>query len=308
MADARDTDRAVKGRLRLAVVLTAVIFIAELAGGYLTNSLALISDAMHVLMDVVALSLSLFAIYISALPPTETRTYGLHRVEVFVSFINGASLVVISLFIFYKSYMRFLDPPEVESTGMLVVAVVGLVVNVVVALWLHGFARTDLNVKSAFLHVIGDAAASVGVIAAAVVMSFTGFNAIDPLISAGIGLIILWGSTRVVLEASHILLEGVPRGIELNEVVEDIRSVEGVIGVHSLNIWSICHNIHALSAHVEIDGRYVDRQGVILRDINERLAERYHIFYTTLQVECARCEEGAGVLRSMVHNNEHRFP
>ncbi len=148
---------------------------------------------MHVLMDVVALSLNLFAIYISALPPTEIMTYGLHRVEVFVSFINGASLVVISLFIFYKSYMRFLDPPEVESTGMLVVAVVGLVVNVVVALGLHGFARTDLNVKSAFLHVIGDAAASVGVIAAAVVMSFTGFNAIDPLISAGIGLIILWG-------------------------------------------------------------------------------------------------------------------
>ena len=151
MADVRYTDRAIKGRLRLAVVLTAVIFIAELAGVYLINSLAFVSDAMHVLMDVVALSLGLFAIYISALPPAETMAYGLHRVEVFVSFINGASLVVVSLFIFYKAYMRFLDPPEVESTGMLVVAVVGLVVNVVVALWLHGFARTDLNVKSALL-------------------------------------------------------------------------------------------------------------------------------------------------------------
>jgi len=298
-------DGQVKKRLGLAVKLTAIIFVAELVGGYLTNSLALISDAMHVLMDMVALSLSFFAIYISAQPPTETRTYGMHRAEVFVSFLNGASLVIVALFIMYKAYFRFLNPAEVEGIGMLVIAVIGLIVNVVVAFWLHDFAKDDLNVKSAFLHVIGDLAASVGVIVAAIVIAFTGWNAIDPLISVLIGVVILFGSGRIVLEASHILLEGVPRGIEFGDVVGDITSVEGVTGVHSINIWSICHNINALSAHVDVDEEHLPRHFEILHEINLRLAEKHHISYTTVQIECTKCEDCGGVLRTIEHS-EHK--
>lgn len=298
-------DATIKNRLGLAVKLTAIIFVAELVGGYLTNSLALISDAMHVLMDMIALSLSFFAIYIAAQPPTETRTYGMHRAEVFVSFLNGASLVVVSLFIMYKAYFRFLNPTEVAGVGMLIIAVIGLIVNVIVAFWLHDFAKDDLNVKSAFLHVIGDLAASVGVIVAAVVISFTGWNTIDPLISVLIGVVILFGSGRIVLEASHILLEGVPRGIEFGAVVEDITSVDGVTGVHSMNIWSICHNINALSAHVDVDEEHLPRHSEILKEINLRLAEKYHISYTTIQVECSRCEDCGGVLRTIEHS-EHK--
>jgi len=301
-------DSQVKKRLSLAVKLTAIIFVAELVGGYMTNSLALISDAMHVFMDMVALSLSFFAIFISAQPPTETRTYGMHRAEVFVSFLNGASLVLVSIFIIYKAYFRFLNPAEVEGIGMLVIAVIGLIVNVLVAFWLHDFAKDDLNVKSAFLHVVGDLAASVGVIIAAIVISFTGWNTIDPLISVLIGVIILYGSGRIVLEASHILLEGVPRGIEFSDVLEDITSVKGVTGVHNMNIWSICHNINALSAHVGVDERRLEGHAKILAEINEMLAEKHHISYTTVQIECSRCDDCGGVLREVKHSErrEHK--
>lgn len=302
------SDMELRRRLRLAIGFTVVVFFAELVGGYLTNSFALLSDSAHVFMDALALFLTLSALYICELPSTENRTYGLHRVEVFVAFLNGLTVFAVAVFILYRAYLRFLNPPAVESTGMLIVAVFGLLVNLAVARWLHGFAKSDLNVRSAFLHVVGDAAASVGVIAGAIIIHFTGAYIADPIVSAGIGCVILWGSLRIILEASHILLEGVPRSIDLNDVVKDITSFPGVSGLHSLHIWSICHNVNALSAHVDVDARYAFSRGEILKKINERLAERYSIFYTTLQVECPGCEgrsEGE-VLRTMAHRDNRR--
>lgn len=284
-----DIDSALKSRLILSIALTAVIFVTELVGGYLTNSLALISDAAHVFMDVFALSLSLFAIYISEMPPSETRTWGLHRVEVFVSFINSLVLFLLTLFIFYEAYHRFLSPEPVKSAGMMVVAVIGLAVNLVVALWLRHFAVSDLNIRSAFIHVVGDAAASVGVIIGAVVIYYTGWFQADPLISVLIGLIIVSGAYRIIKESSHILLEGVPRDIDFNRVMEDIKSANGISSVHSLHIWSICHNVYALSAHLDIIPTQRWRMGEIFDEINEKLADNYHIFYTTLQAECSGC-------------------
>ncbi|MBI5588658.1 MAG: cation transporter [Deltaproteobacteria bacterium] len=284
-----DIDRALKGRLRLSIALTAVIFIVELVGGYLTNSLALISDAAHVFMDVFALSLSWFAIYISEMPPSETRTWGLHRVEVFVSFINSVVLFLLTIFISYEAYRRFLSPEPVKSVGMMVVAVVGLVVNLVVVLWLRRYAESDMNIQSAFIHVVGDAAASVGVIIGAIVIYFTGWFPVDPLISVLICLIIFSGAYRIIKESSHILLEGVPKDIDFNRVMEDIKSAKGISGVHSLHIWSICHNVYALSAHLDIEPAQRWRMGEIFDEINEKLAENYHIFYTTLQAECSGC-------------------
>lgn len=295
-----DVDFELKRRLKLAAMLTAVIFLAELIGGYLTNSLALMADALHMLMDVGALSMSFFALHISAMPPTEKRTFGLHRAEVFAAFINGATLVIISLFIFYKAFGRLVSPPEVQSTGMLVVAVIGLVVNLIVAMWLMRYATKDLNVRSAFLHVVGDAAASVGVIAAAVIIGYTGIYAVDPLVSIAIGVIILYGAWRIVRESSHILLEGVPSDVDFSGVLADIKSIEGVEGVHSLHIWSICHNINALSAHVDAKGAGAGLKARIVKETNERLAEKHHIFYTTLQIECPGCLDN-GTLRKIVH-------
>jgi cobalt-zinc-cadmium efflux system protein len=183
---------------------------------------------------------------------------------------------------------------------MLIIAVIGLVVNVIVAFWLESHAKHDLNVRSAFYHVIGDAIASAGVIVAAIIIHFTGFYYVDTIISALIGLIIINGASRIVDESTHILLEGVPREIELPEVVEAVTSVKGVEGVHSVHIWSICHNLYSMSAHVDMGPE--DRDSAALGEINEILAERFHIFYTTLQVECAGCETGT-VLRNLTHKS-----
>lgn len=296
-----EADETLTGRLKFAIFLTGGIFVAEVIGGWLTNSLALMSDAAHVFMDVFALGLSLFAIRIAHLPPTEKRTFGLHRAEVFVAFVNSLLLVIVTIFIFYKAATRLMDPQPVESTGMLVVAAIGLVVNLVVAARLHSFAEKDLNIKSAFLHVAGDAAASVGVIIGAVVIHFTGWVLIDPIVSLLIGLVIIFGAWRILRDSSHILLEGVPKDVDLNTVLESIRSVEGVTNVHSLHIWSICHNVYALSAHVDIVPAQKWRTGEIFSQINEKLAEPHHIFYTTLQAECTGCDR-ADVLRRLAHS------
>jgi cobalt-zinc-cadmium efflux system protein len=288
-AHSRDLDARIKKRLIVSIALTGVIFLAEFIGGLYTNSLALMSDAAHVFMDVFALALSFFAIYISEMPPTEKRTYGLHRVEVFVSFINSLALLLISAFIFYKGAVRFFSPEPVESVGVLVVAAIGLVVNLIVARWLHHYAQHDLNVKSAFIHVVGDAAASVGVIISAVIIYYTGWYQADPIISMLICLIIVNGAVKIIRESSHILLEGVPREIELNKVREVILAPEGVTSVHSLHVWSICHNVYALSAHIDIVPTQRWRMGEIFSEINEVLAHDHHIFYTTLQAECSGC-------------------
>lgn len=283
-----DIDRSLKKRLLISILVTGFIFFAELIGGYLTNSLALMSDAAHVFMDVFALTLSWFAIYISQMPPSETRTYGLHRVEVFVSFINSFVLVLITLFIFYQAYLRLFSPEPIESIGMMAVAVIGLIVNIGVALWLSHYAASDLNIKSAFIHVLGDAAASVGVIIGAAVIYFTNWYPVDPLISILIGGIIVFGAFGIMKESSHILLEGVPKDIDYSHIMEDIKGTEGILSVHSLHIWSICHNVYALSAHLDIIPTQRWRMGEIFSEINEKLSE-HHIYYTTLQAECSGC-------------------
>ncbi|MBI5888901.1 MAG: cation transporter [Deltaproteobacteria bacterium] len=299
-AAGRGADALLKRRLLVSTGLTCVVLAAELAGGYFFNSLALMSDAAHVFMDALTLFLSWFALHISEMPPTEKRTFGLHRVEVFVSFINSLSLILITIFIFYMAYGRLSLPEPVDSVGTFIVAAVGLTANLVVAMWLMRYTASDLNVKSAFLHVIGDAAASVGVIIAAVIIYYTGWYLADPLISVLIGLIIVFGAYGIMRDSSHILLEGVPKGIELSRVAADIKAVEGVMGMHSIHIWSICHNVYALSAHIDIEPMQRRRMAEIFEAVNERLAQSHHIFYTTLQAECSGCDNG-DMLRRLTH-------
>ena len=194
-----DFDRGLKEKFRFAVILTACIFLMELIGGLWSNSLALLSDSAHVFMDLFALALSWFALYISSFPPSDTRTYGWHRSEVFASFINGISLFVVSGVIFYEAYERIISPPHVKSTGLRVVASIGLVANIIVAAKLKEHSHDDLNVRSAFIHVLGDALASVGVIIGGVIIYFTGLFVVDPIISVLIGLILIVGSTIIIM-------------------------------------------------------------------------------------------------------------
>ncbi len=298
-------ERRLKSKLAFAIVLTGIIFFVELVGGYLTNSLALMTDAAHVFLDVFALGLTLFAIHISELAPTEKRTYGLHRVEVFVSFINSITLLIVTLFVFYSAYKRILAPREVEGLGMFIVAVVGLGVNLLVAVWLAPLSTTDLNIKSAFLHVAGDAAASVGVILAALIIYYTGWTTVDPLISISICVVLLYGVARILRDSSNILLEGVPPEVDITAVVRDMTSTQGVESVHDLHIWSICHNVFAMSAHIDIIKNERWRMGEIYKELNENLARDHHIFYTTLQAECIGCTS-QGLFGSVSHRGrEH---
>ena len=298
-----DFDKGLKGKFRFAVILTACIFLMELFGGLWSNSLALLSDSAHVFMDLFALALSWFALYISSFPPSDTRTYGWHRSEVFASFINGISLFVVSGVIFYEAYERIISPPHVKSTGMLVVASIGLVANIIVAAKLKEHSHDDLNVRSAFLHVLGDALASVGVIIGGIIIYFTGLFVVDPIISVFIGLILIVGATRIILESSHILLEGVPKGIDINKVAETIKAIDDVKGLHSLHIWSICSNLYALSAHVEIDDKASNRQKSILQKIKEKLTHDFHISHTTLQIECEECT-GDDLIKPINHSHK----
>jgi cobalt-zinc-cadmium efflux system protein len=282
-------DKSIASRFKYAILLTMLTLVAEVAGGIWTNSLALLSDAAHVFLDLFALFLSLAAIKLAAFPASDTRTFGWHRVEVFASFINGASVFLIAIGIFYEAWGRLFKPEEVKSLPMFIIAAVGLVMNLVAASALHHHSHDDLNVRSAFLHVIGDAAASVGVIIGGVVIYFTHMFILDAIISIGIGFVIFWGAWRVLRESAHILLEGAPRGMSTVEVVDAIRTVPGVNNVHHLNIWTICSHILAMSAHVDIKPESKANQAGVLRDIEELLLRRYHISHTTLQVECTMC-------------------
>jgi cobalt-zinc-cadmium efflux system protein len=284
-------DQSIAGRFKFAIFLTAATLVAELAGGLWTNSLALLSDAAHVFLDLFALLLSLAAIKLSSYPASDTRTFGWHRMEVFASFINGSTVFLIAAIICYEALGRVYQPEAVKSLPMMLIAAIGLAMNVFAAGALHSHSHDDLNVRSAFLHMIGDAAASVGVIIGGIVMYFTSWYLLDALISVGIGFVIFWGSWRVVRESLHILLEGVPRGMDVNQVSDAIRAVEGVEEVHHVNIWTICSHINALSAHVVVPATFRGEQGGMLRKIEERLFERFHISHTTLQLESTRCVE-----------------
>ncbi|GFO53192.1 cation transporter [Geomonas sp. Red276] len=288
-------DQSIAGRFKYAILLTGATLVAELAGGMWTNSLALLSDAAHVFLDLFALLLSLGAIKLASYPASDTRTFGWHRTEVFASLINGTTVFLIAGIICYEAFGRMVRPEEIKSLPMMIIAAVGLAMNLFAAGALHGHSHDDLNVRSAFLHMIGDAAASVGVIVGGIIMYFSNWYVLDAIISVGIGFVIFWGSWRVIREAVHILLEGVPKGVDMNQVSAAIKEVDGVEEVHHVNIWTICSHIIALSGHVVVPASFKGEHGKMLRNIEERLFERFHISHTTLQVESVRCTDAQAI-------------
>jgi cobalt-zinc-cadmium efflux system protein len=277
-----------KKSLKIAIVLTAVIFFAEVAGGLLSGSLALLSDAAHMLQDVVALLLSLGAILIAERLPTPSRTFGYHRVEIAAAALNGIALIVASIVIIHAALARFSHPSPINSTVMFAVAVVGLIANLAAMYVLHG--SHDLNVKSAFLHVLGDTLSSVAVIVAAIWIAFTGQTVVDPLLSIAIALLIMVSSLSLLRDAFSILLQFAPRNVSTEEVIRDIESVEGVDGVHNVHLWSLCSNINVLDAHVYCCETDLHRLEEIKKEIKHRL-EKYRIGHSTLEFECHECKD-----------------
>ncbi|HEY9205946.1 MAG TPA: cation diffusion facilitator family transporter [Candidatus Methanoperedens sp.] len=273
--------------LKIAIFLTMLIFFLEVAGGVIANSLALLSDAAHVFMDVVALVLAYGAIKISARPSNRNVTFGYHRFEIFAAFINGVTIIGIAFFIFYEAYGRILEPPSVKGFEVLIIATIGMVINAWAALKLHG--HHDLNVKGAYLHVLGDALASVAVIAGAIIIIFTGRTIVDPLLSILIGLMLIYGAVKLVFGSTRILLEFAPKHVDAETLAGVMMEIDGVKGVHDIHIWSICSNIHAMSAHVLVDGIHVQQTEILISKISEIVKDRFRILHTTLQFECAEC-------------------
>lgn len=270
-------------RLKLAMAITGVYFAAEVIGGFVTNSLALLSDAGHMFSDIAALAMSLFAFQMARRPATMKRTYGYHRLEILAALINGLSLWLIVGVIFTAAYNRFFDPPEVQSEGMLIVASLGLAVNIAAGVILYGSHHESLNIHGAFLHVLGDALASLGAIFAGLVMLFTGWYLADPLVSVFIGLLILYSSWNLIRESVSILMQSVPKGIDLEEVRMAIERIQGVQKVHDLHVWAVTSGIFTLSAHAVTDGNE-DFQRV-LNEIEGMLRDRFRIEHTTVQLE-----------------------
>ncbi len=277
--------RAGRRPLVIALAITALFLVAEVVGGLLTGSLALLADAGHMATDVAALALSLFAAWLARRPATPERSFGFLRAEVLAALVNAATLIAIAFFIFWEAFERLGAPPEVDSGPMLAVAVAGLAANAAAAWTLSrgGGHAHDLNTRGAFLHVVGDLLGSLGAIAAALVMLATGWYLADPLLSAGIGLLILWSSWRLLRESVDVLLEATPAQIASEEVREALVAVDGVTGVHDLHIWTVTSGLIALSSHVEVSG--ARPWEAVLRDITATLRERFGIAHVTLQPE-----------------------
>jgi len=278
--------------LKITLILVLIIMVAEIIGGIISNSLGLISDAGHMLTDALSLGLSLFAINLARRPATPTRTFGYYRAEIMAALANGSILILVSAFIFYEAYRRFTKLPAVKSPLMLVIAIIGLIANLIGLFLLRRGSRNSINVRAAFWHVIGDTLSSFGVIIAAVIIYFTKWYIADPILAVVIGIVILWGAIRIVRESANILLESVPEHAEMEKVTAAVKSIPGVKDLHDVHIWTITSGIYALSAHVSIDDQMVSQSCDILTQINGVLAENYNITHTTLQLECESCPTG----------------
>ena len=274
--------------LRIALAVTILFLLVEIAGGFLSGSLALLSDAGHMFSDVLSLLLSLAAITIATQLPTKARTYGYHRVEIFVAFINSLVLIGVSAGIVYEAWLRFLHPSPIEGGLMFFIALVGLVANASIVWLLHG--SRDLNIRSAFLHVVGDTLSSVAVMVAAGWITLTGQVVVDPVLSGIIAVVIIISAFRILRETVAILLQFTPRDVDFDAVVRDMTSVQGVDNVHHVHLWSLCSNVNVLDAHVYTCEQDVEKIEVMKREIKERL-KKYRILHSTLEFECEKCEE-----------------
>ncbi len=296
-------EAVVSGRLRKAFFLTLLILAVELAGGLWSHSLALLSDAGHVTTDIFALGLAWFAVKQTERPADDVRSYGYHRAGILAAMANGATLIVLVFVIGWEAAQRFAHPEPVQGGIVIVSALVGVAVNSYVALSFRQ-QGSNLNIRAAVLHAIGDLVASIGVIVAGVIIIFTGWLFVDPLVSVFIAALIGWNAFKIVGETLNILLEGSPRGMDVSAIREAISGVKGVTGLHDLHVWSISSENMALSAHIVVEDQSLADSEHLMRELESTLCERFAIGHTTVQVEfCHPCVGEADHLAE--HNHPH---
>jgi len=277
-------------RLLIALAITLAFVGVEAAAGWLANSLALLTDAAHNVTDVLALGLSWYALRLATRPSSSGKTYGYHRAGILIALLNSTTLVVIALGIFYEGISRLFAPPHVQEIVLIGVGAVAFAVNLGTALLVRGENQHDVNVRSSFIHLASDAAATLGAVLAGIVIHFTGWFALDAVVSLIIGGLIVWNGWKIIAVTVQILMENTPREIDMERLVHDIEQVEGVRGVHDVHAWSITQEMRAFSAHVLTDDVPISVGARIQNAINEVLAHRYGIAHATLQLECEGCQ------------------
>jgi cobalt-zinc-cadmium efflux system protein len=305
MTEGHSHTHATGKHLVIAIILNAVIVIVEFVGGILTNSLALISDSLHNLSDFFALVLSFVALRVVQWKSNSERSYGYVRVEIFVAFINATALVLIGMYIIYQGIQRFAHPEPVAGGWMLVIAVVGFVVNTSATLLLKTHAHHDLNMKSAYLHLLTDAVESLAVVIVAGIIAWRDWRVLDPIVSIAIGLFIIKSAWSIVAETVHLLTEGTPRGIDLDEVAAYLQSFPGVENVHHLHIWGLSSRMRALSVHIVVQDQLISDGNKISAELEHELEHRFGINHPTFQLESSVCGD-QGIVVDFHESQEKR--
>jgi cobalt-zinc-cadmium efflux system protein len=293
--DGRDHDhlsneRKVTRPLVLALAITGGFALFELVGGLLSGSLGLVSDSGHMFTDALALALSLGAAIIATREPTERHTFGFLRVEIVVALINGIALIAVSAFILYESYQRMQQPHPIDAPLMLTVAVIGLIANMFGVIVLREGSHRNLNIKGAFLHVMGDLLSSVGVIVAAVLIFLFDWKIADPIISAVIGVVIMYSAIGVIRQSLNVLLEFAPAHLEVEDIRKELLGVPGVVEVHDIHMWSLTSGVYSMSGHIVVEDQTLSSCSCIVSQCEDVLRERFKFSHTTLQLESTRCE------------------
>jgi len=284
-AHSHDYRSVEKRKLKLAMIVTGVVMVLEIAGGFLTNSLALLSDAGHMFTHLFALGVALFAIVIASKDPCHHRTFGLYRAEILAALFNSIFLFGVTALILYEGIKRLLNPEEVLALQMLLVAGIGLVANLASVLILRGSHRDDINVRGAFLHVLADTLSSVVILIGGVVITFTNLNVIDPILSIGISILIFVWAQKLFRESVNILLEAAPKGIDTDIISDAIRrEIPKVKDIYDMHIWVITSGMYSFTAHVAVDEPDLDKQREIIEKVNRLLREKYRIEHTTIQI------------------------
>jgi cobalt-zinc-cadmium efflux system protein len=292
-------------RLALALGLTSAFVIVEIFAGLFGNSLALLTDAAHNFTDVIALGLSWYALRIAAQPAHAGKTFGYHRAGILVALVNSTTLVLIALGIFYEAWHRFISPAEVNAPILIGVGMIAFMINAGTAWLVKSGSEHDLNLRSAFLHLMGDVVSTLGAVVAGIIIYFTKANWLDPLVSVLIGILILYNAWGIWRDAMDILLESTPRDVDIKTMVNDLVKVEGVLGVHDLHVWSLTQSLRTMSAHILTEDIPISAGVDIQRKVNDILYHRYNIGHATLQLECVGCDPDSLYCDITENNHTH---
>lgn len=278
-----------KGRLLFTIILNFVITIAEIIGGIISGSLALISDALHNFSDAISVIISYIALKLKSKKNSLKHTFGLKRAEILAAVINASVLIVICVYLFYEAALRFMEPQEINASVMSIVAFIGLIANLLAVVLLKKFSRDSLNIRSAYLHLLGDTYSSVAVIIGGITIAIWHINWIDPFLTILIGLYIIKESYDILGEAIHVLMEGAPLNISIEEIENDVVIIDGVEDIHHIHLWMVGDNDIHLEAHVNINDMKISESDLLRKKIEELLKEKFNITHTTLQFECNQC-------------------